>query len=79
MGLMMSNDFFMPQTAGNKSTTVLTGLTLNIPKSMKSNGKALHMHTLWYICRHIFISKNPAIKTSGDRNICDALPSDCSS
>ncbi|KAL7906959.1 hypothetical protein GGI35DRAFT_457354 [Trichoderma velutinum] len=78
MGLMISDDFFLEDTAdNNKSTTVLTGLTFNIPKSMKSNGKALPMHPSWYICRHIFISTNPAIKKSGDKATCDALPSEC--
>ncbi|PKK42489.1 hypothetical protein CI102_13623 [Trichoderma harzianum] len=77
MGLMISDDFFMNETAGNKLTTVLTGLTFNIPKGMKSNGKALPMHPSWYICRHIFISTNAAMKKSGDKNTCDALPSDC--
>ncbi|KAM6476903.1 hypothetical protein HDV62DRAFT_239161 [Trichoderma sp. SZMC 28011] len=77
MGLMISDDYFMDETDKNKSTTVLTGLAFNIPKSMKSNGKALPMHPSWYICRHIFISINAAIKKSGDRNNCDALPLDC--
>ncbi|KAK4061345.1 hypothetical protein Trihar35433_9672 [Trichoderma harzianum] len=77
MGLMISDDFYMDETAANKSTTVLTGLTFNIPKSMKSNGKPLPMHPSWYICRHIFISTNAAVKKSGDKNTCDALPSDC--
>ncbi|KAL6817369.1 hypothetical protein V8C40DRAFT_268883 [Trichoderma camerunense] len=74
---MISDDFFVDELAGNKSTTVLTGLNFNIPKSMKSNAKALLMHPSWYICRHIFISTNVAIKKSGDENTCDALPLDC--
>ncbi|KAL6824505.1 hypothetical protein J3E69DRAFT_366971 [Trichoderma sp. SZMC 28015] len=77
MGLMISYDFVMDEITWNKSTTVLTGLTFNIPKSMKSNGKALPMHSSWYICRHIFISTNAAIKKSGDENTCDELSLDC--
>lgn len=77
MCLMISDDFFTDEAAGNKSTTVLTWLTFNTPKSMKSNGKALPMHPSWYICRHIFISTNAAMKKSGDENTCDALPLEC--
>ncbi|KAL7956984.1 hypothetical protein V8C34DRAFT_315285 [Trichoderma compactum] len=53
------------------------GLMISDDFSVKSNGKALPMHPSWYICRHIFISTNAAMKKSGDRNTCDGLPSDC--
>lgn len=76
--LTIAHDMPMNETVVQNSSTVLSSLTFGIPNGMMSGGQPLPMNPSWYLCRHIFISTKPEVKTAVDGGKgCSFLSQDC--